>query len=305
MKNTLLYAGALLSIFTLAYTSEDVTYRLRDKKVAYSFDFDDTLTQKGDPTLASLRTKDIASVVTLAKFFMFHPSEAWYCIYNFKELKRKGREIAKDNPDSLATIVQRVVEYAKSKGYLYKETEFTPLIPVILSLAVRPTPFLGMIDLLKDLKEQQVTMVGATNQTYVDALFYIQQLKDLHGVDLTHYFDRIITRDLPGSTIEIPDHFKGILVKAPKAKPHTEYYQVVKQQVLAINPDVETIVHIDDRSENVEDLESKVPGVIGYHMNLEGKKAYRHTKEFLAGKVQHLREAIFGKPEAATVKQAV
>jgi len=212
-------------------------------------DFDDVISIRQKPGIADFAT-------LIARVAFWHPSFL-SAFLNFNALELEGRRVA-STVDGAANIIHRLLRNLHEQGYpdlSYYESD-------IIERSINPKPLDSVIDFLRALKGMGYTLVGATNQDYLQNKVYRKKMKD-QGVDLDALFDGIVTtrvhhldrpngkevqEDAPYTELE-----KGVymLTNSKATKPSSLYYQALRRVARKIHPQARRFIHVDDKQENV------------------------------------------------------
>ena len=179
-----------------------------------------------------------------------------------------------------SNVVHEIIGYLKNNGY----GDLSCYEPEIIERSQKPYPVTRMIDDIKKLKAAGYSVIGATNQDYMQHQAYRRYMKDVHGIDLNTLFDAVLTTCVYHAAQPAGDDLcyrlnatDNIYVARNREayKPHSSYFTVVQELAKKVEPTSTRVIHTDDRKENIDAAEQA--GIEGIHFNLPGESVRKTT----------------------------
>lgn len=247
------------------------------KSTAYSFDIDDVIS--GKPKVG------VMDYLTLMPRMVYWCPKLITAILpaNRAAIEQYVTDVQK-TVNGGSNIVRKVFQYLKDEGYgdasCYEQE--------IIERSQKPYPMMPMIENIQKLKDDGYTVVGATNQDYIQHQAYRKYMKEHYGFDLNTLFDAVVTTrvnhlDAPaGDDLAYranPEDNIYVTRKSEDYKPAPSYFKAVEQVVKSINPQATEIIHTDDILKNIEGAQKA--GLKGIHFNLPGGSVRKTTPEDL------------------------
>ncbi len=183
-----------------------------------------------------------------------------------------------------------------------KYTDFRKKLEPIIEASIDPEPINGTIALIKKLKNMGYTVLGSTNQDYLQHKAYRKKMSQ-KGVDLTKLFDGVIvvrTNHLDavdGSIVKddslyTKDKNNIYMITKPRiAKPSKNFYEVIRAVGQTLNPEAKIFIHIDDKDENLKGAQEldDFKTILFY---LPQKKAKDSSDKEIADAIQNVKEGL-------------
>lgn len=221
------------------------------KDIAFSFDLDDVVSGKDK-----------------VGFYDFVPLVGmfWHCPMLVTAVLPRNEQAITEHAKNLTevqkyngstNIIRGVIEYLKDKDY----GDVFSYEKEINKRTQKPFPVLRMVTNILSLRDQGYPVYGATNQDCEQYKVYREHLLKEHHVDLRHMFDGVITtpvyhHEQPAGDGLIYQHNGDdhiyVLRKKEHVKPSVEYFQAVAQVIKMLSPEINRIVHTDDKVENTQ-----------------------------------------------------
>ena len=249
-----------------------------------SFDIDDVVSGKEKVGL-----NDYISLVSRIVFF--HPMLITALRpQNFKDIRAMSAEIQKST-NGAANIIHALIKKLNDKGYgdlSYYEGE-------LIARSQKPYPVPAMIEIIKKLRAQGYTIIGATNQDYMQHMAYRAHIKSKHQIDFNELFDAVLTTRVnhikPPTVSDVPCRWSDLPYKLNEIdniyvvhdreayKPRAAYFKAEKWLAKKLLPGVKTIIHTDDKQNNIDGANAE--GLVGIHFNLPDGNVRKSTPENL------------------------
>ncbi len=152
-------------------------------------------------------------------------------------------------------------------------------------------PIMPIVKMVKTLRKRGYTVIAATNQCYKWHVRYRDRIKEQANIDYEAEFDGVLTilpKNDEGceelSYARVNTKRNVYMVGTPNiGKPMVEYYQLKQSLIAELNPEVTSIIHIDDQLVNVQGAIRA--GIQGIHFNVG-------DKSFVDAKLEDLDQAV-------------
>lgn len=261
------FSAATLFVTSGIYAMEQNAVATAKKEIAFSFDIDDVISGK--------EKVGVTDYLTLASRMIWSYPRISLALLpqNIAAMQEHAAELQK-KMNGASNIVHGVIEYLKQQDYgdlSYYEQE-------IIERSQKPYPIPAMIAHIRALKAQGHTIVGATNQDGLQFQAYCKHMLNAHGLDLATLFDAVLTTNVAHKKPETDDGLPYYrLDTAPNiyvlrdnnhCKPHAGYFNALDMLVKSIASHTKTIVHTDDRADNIEGATNA--GLAAIHFDLNG-----------------------------------
>lgn len=281
MKNILFKTVmAVALVATISAPSYAMKQKAQHAKRVFTFDHDDVINTK-----EKLGILDYAKFVkVVAKLGWNNPRGALGLLWNWRTIKNRGYEVA-GRVEGTSNVIHTLAQELKADGY----ADLTDYVEEMTAITLKPKPIWHTINYIKELKERGEVVLGATNQDCIQNKYYRQRMAE-QGVDLKELFDGTMTaysvvkaKKLPKTNTLYHEVEDGVFMPtSPKGhKPHNDYYQAVKAMAKKHASKVETVIHTDDKKENITGAQKA--GLIGMLFALpEGKSARKCTTAEIA-----------------------
>lgn len=275
-------------LFFISVLFQSVSYSAQPEII--SVDFDDVISSR-----VKVNFKEYASLIP--RIVLSHPSILFHLWSWWNTLEKDGREIAQ-SVNGASNVIHALIQKLKDEGY----ADLSDYESELIARTSNPKANLAMITLLKALKKQGYTLIGATNQDYLQDITYRKKMKD-QGVDLDALFDAIIVtrvnhlNTMNGIPIDDTKPYTEVedgiyMLNDPKAvKPHPSYYEAEKLIAQTIQPDEKLIIHVDDKRENIEGADA-VSGVKGIQFYLPSGSARKSSLAELARALEQYKQGL-------------
>ena len=253
------------------YGMQETAAAVEPKTTAFSVDLDDVITGKDKVGFNDF--------IPLAGMFWTSPMLATAALpHNQQAITNHVTQLTEEQKYNGSTnIIHGVIQYLKDNGYgdvSSYETE-------INKRTQKPFPVKRMIANIRALQRLGYPVFAATNQDCKQYELYRDHLESEHNIDLQDMFDGVITT--PVYHLEHPvnnglvykahpgDYSDEVFVIADRdhVKPNPSFFNGVAWVIKAMHPEVERIIHTDDKAENIEG--AKKAGLKGIHFSLAGE----------------------------------
>lgn len=252
------------------------------KSTAFSFDIDDVIS--GKPKVGFM------------DYITMMPRMVYWCPMLLSAVLPANRAVIekyatdiKNTVNGGSNITHKVFEYLKDNGY----GDATCYEQEIIERSQKPYPFMPMIEHIEKLKAEGNTVVGATNQDYLQHQAYRKYMKEHYGIDLNKLFDAVVTTRVnhlnapAGNDLAYranPEDNIYVTRNPEDYKPNPSYFKAVEQVVKSINPQATEIIHTDDKLENIEGAQKA--GLKGIQFKLPAGSIRKSTPQELQNTVK-------------------
>lgn len=254
------------------------------KNIAFSFDLDDVISGKDKVGFNDF--------VPLVGMFWSAPMLATAALpHNQQAIMNHAKHLTDVQKYNGSTnIIRGVIQYLKDNGY----GDVFSYEKEINQRTQKPFPVWRMVANIKALRDLGYPVYGATNQDCEQYKVYREHLRSEHEIDLKNVFDGVVTTPVyhheqpVGDGLvyqhKADDHIY-VLRNRDHVKPNPEYFQGVAQVIKTLHPEVEQIIHTDDKSENTQGAEQA--GLNGLLFRLTADSVRKMSPVDLATTVAH------------------